>query len=569
MRLFRRFLLCVLLIGIVFGQLSLSGNAYIGYGKSQNDFNFSEDRVDLNANWKNWTGWLQLELANPPELGREVKGLRKFRLEYVKDSFTLKMGDLYEFWGKGLVLNMVDDQAIDLDTGVRGGLLNWSNDIFNLDLIGGTQAIWRLSNQVADFDDRVPNYGIENTIYGGRAGLTSGKWSVGIQLLKAGEDHPNPSTNQNDKISHQLTSLSLGYFGESFDMSFEAAKKDEDGFGLYGDGNIYLGAWSLGFSYKDYLFDDLSPEARWDFVNHTGGALTLQQMPTVYSEHNTSLLGKVTHQVDYNDELGFHLRAEGPVFGETTAAIHYAQSSRHNEWVLRKDWEWVKQSERVKGLPSTNPLYNPFSELFVEIIGYAFSNKLYYVVGFANTEDVVDVYLNQRMDNYQSYSYEFLEAKTIPTHITYRINNAYSIDILFEYQEKKKGVNSFSNYPTLGNDMFTSLYLKDKQINRFISMGLAKSPKWSATLSVDYSNTDERVVIEKGRKNNEIEKALNQLWDTSLSWANFEMVYNINEKNRLTISYGSQRGGVFCSNGVCRYIQPFENGFKISLISAF
>ena len=121
----------------------------------------------------------------------------------------------------------------------------------------------------------------------------------------------------------------------------------------------------------------------------------------------------------------------------------------------------------------------------------------------------------------------------------------------------------------MGNIPFTSIFLKDKQINRFVSFGLAKSPKWSATLSMDYSNTEEWIVVADDRKHNAIEKALNNLWDTSLTWANFEFVYNLSEKTRLTLSYGSLRGGVYCSNGVCRYIQPFENGYKLGIISSF
>ena len=40
----------IMLVSVGFGQISISGNAYVGYGKSTNDFNFSEDRVDLNGN---------------------------------------------------------------------------------------------------------------------------------------------------------------------------------------------------------------------------------------------------------------------------------------------------------------------------------------------------------------------------------------------------------------------------------------------------------------------------------------------------------------------------------------
>ncbi|MDP6612009.1 MAG: DUF6029 family protein [Candidatus Marinimicrobia bacterium] len=564
----RCFLSNLLLVTVGLTQISFSGNAYIGYGKSENDFNFSEDRIDLNAHWKNWNGWMQLEFGNPPELGRNVKGLRKLRLEYSKDSYTIKLGDLYEFWGRGLLLNMVDDQSIDLDTGLRGGLVNWSNNRFQFELLGGTHEIWRLSNQVTDFDNRIPNYGIENTVFAGLAGLNYNQWSGGFQFLKAVEDHPNPGTKQSDTINHQMYSFILSYFGESSDFNIELVNKDVDGLGMYGDGNIYFGTWSFGYSYKNYHFADLSPFSRWDFVNHTGGAFTLQQMPTVYKEHNTNLLGKITHQMDFNDELGFHIRAEGPLFDETMLSIHYYQSSRHNEWVMNDNWEWQKKGG-VNGFPSTNPLYNPFKEFFTEINGYAFLNRVYFMIGFASTKDVIDIYSNHVYGDFKSYNYEFLEAQTIPTHFTYRFNNAFSVDILFEYQEKKKGVNSFSNNPAMGNIPFTSIFLKDKQINRFVSFGLAKSPKWSATLSMDYSNTEEWIVVADDRKHNAIEKALNNLWDTSLTWANFEFVYNLSEKTRLTLSYGSLRGGVYCSNGVCRYIQPFENGYKLGIISSF
>ena len=76
-------------------------------------------------------------------------------------------------------------------------------------------------------------------------------------------------------------------------------------------------------------------------------------------------------------------------------------------------------------------------------------------------------------------------------------------------------------------------------------------------------------MIDNERQQNEIEKIFDGLWDTSLTWASLEFSYNINSNNRISFTYGSLRGGVHCSNGVCRYIQPFENGLKLSLLSAF
>ena len=163
-----------------------------------------------------------------------------------------------------------------------------------------------------------------------------------------------------------------------------------------------------------------------------------------------------------------------------------------------------------------------------------------------------------------TFSYESIEAFTIPSQFTYLFNNHYSLDFVFEYQEMRKGVES-RNVSTI----FNSNFPKNKQFNRFIGIGLGKSPKWSVSLNIDYSNTDEHIVIENGRDNNIIEKNLGSILDTSFTWSSFGMVYNINQNYQLSLTYGSMRGGVLCSNGVCRYVQPFENGFKIGLVSTF
>ena len=173
---------------------------------------------------------------------------------------------------------------------------------------------------------------------------------------------------------------------------------------------------------------------------------------------------------------------------------------------------------------------------------------------------------NRASDVYRSYSYESLSATTLPAQFTYTINQRFSLEFKYEYQELKKGINTDSELPT-NMPSFTSNFLKDKQINRIISVGLGRSPLWSISLMMDYANTEERIIVDAVRNKNKIEEMLGNLWDTSLTWANIEISYNISSNYRLTVMYGSQRGGVLCSNGVCRYVQPFENGFKIGLIA--
>ena len=49
-------------------------------------------------------------------------------------------------------------------------------------------------------------------------------------------------------------------------------------------------------------------------------------------------------------------------------------------------------------------------------------------------------------------------------------------------------------------------------------------------------------------------------------WITVEAGYKIGYAHNISVSYGTERGGQVCSNGVCRYILPFE-GFKFTLLS--
>lgn len=563
---FDQIIIGMVLIQSLYAQININGTLQLEYGDSENNFNFSENRLDLNGNWNQWMGWIQFESSLPPQLGKRENGIRKFRLEYSSNNFTLKVGDLYEIWGRGLLLNMIDDQSIDLDTGIRGGMVQWSNNLFSVEFINGGQSIWRSTNQLPNFNDRVPNYKVDHNIIGGRVLIKWNKLQGSFQILQSKEEHPKPNLNQSQNVNHQLWGATINYFSNNSDVILDFVKKDKEWFGLYINTNIYKGAWAIGISYKNYSFASRSPTERWDFVNNIGDALTIQQMPTGFRNHSSNLLGKITHVIDFNDEVGTYFTLSGPTISGGLFTFDWARSSRHNKWYSNKDLLWRKKE--IAKMPSNDPLMNSFQEIYSEINGYALNDKIFYSFGAALTEDIQEVFMNQETDLFQAFSYESLNAVTFPTHLTYRFNNQYSLEMIFEYQELKKGLSTFSNYPGAEVDIYSSLYSKNKQINRFLSLGVARSPRWSVTLGIDYANTEEKAVTDQPRKRNSIEKLLDNIWDTSLTWANLELIINLNEKNRLSITYGSQRGGIYCSNGVCRYIQPFENGFKLGFVSA-
>ena len=52
-------------------------------------------------------------------------------------------------------------------------------------------------------------------------------------------------------------------------------------------------------------------------------------------------------------------------------------------------------------------------------------------------------------------------------------------------------------------------------------------------------------------------------------WIGADYTWNINNLNKLSVLYGSQKGGLVCANGSC-IIQPdFDEGLKLSYTTSF
>ena len=62
----------------------------------------------------------QLEYSDPPVFGTSVKGLNNMYLDYYGNSYSLKLGSIYSLYGRGLSINMSQDQNIDFDNSVNG-----------------------------------------------------------------------------------------------------------------------------------------------------------------------------------------------------------------------------------------------------------------------------------------------------------------------------------------------------------------------------------------------------------------------------------------------------------------
>ena len=636
---------------LIFSNLSaidLDYNAAISssYGDNYDFYSYSENRLDLNLFFNDLHAWVQYEYSNPPELGFPINDFRKFGIEYAKNNYLIKIGDIYEFWGRGLVLNQIDDQSTNFDNGTRGIFLGYSNGRLSFSHINGKGDIW-ISGPA-----RLPMSQNSHSITANMVQFDLNSAYLGLTHFHSNELHE--FSNGDTYINHSLYGIHGFWAIQNIDMSFEYVDKKsmekslslgvnpheplKNGYGFYGNINFYIGGWGLSTEYKRYSFDKSETFFTSDDY---GNRISFQLMPTLVREQNFSLLNRVAHQYNYNDERGFQLELNGALPLGYTIVSQYSHLSRNNEWnVINTPTDWSDQKiDNI--LPSSKESSLPYYESYNEISGYHLNDKLFFRLGYANNKEINELFryfdgyqidntsfweydttidssfaefdyypeiidstfIESYSDPYRVESQSWQESKsiTIPLELTYSFDNGYSIGITYEYQERKKmniskgNSDSFnysdSTWSMINPDNYDEYFednqsqIRDgrkKQFNRLISLTLSKANTWSFSLSHDhtnafiggvqkdtYYNPIEALVygdikyFTGNRERGELPSFIQR------RWLSMELSYNIGSSQRVSIMYGSIQGGLFCSNGVCRQIAPFNDGIKISYSAIF
>ena len=592
----RKYALLFWAIATVSAQVSFTGNTETRIGESSNGFYYNETLINTNLQYGAFTNWIQLEYSDPPELGRRINGVRKLRLEYENGPVTLKLGDLYEIWGRGLVLNSVDDQPIDHDTGIRGISLKYSINPLNIHFITGSSDI-QLSTPTNP-DPQKHDYTALHNIYGLDGNYSLGNQTFGSSFIQSKEKHAVNlfiSFPDTVNIKNQIMSFKYSFNHPSFDIYTEYVKNqsfqyDEtnelfnnyaNGRGLYGNINVYLNFLSLNIEYINYRFGTLDPDNRGNFVDNYGLFQPYQNPPIAINIHENILMNRVSHQINMNNEVGYKIELMGMINNWIDILAIYSASSQSHSWFMDSNYQWKKEGEAALFPHSDKKAATPFQEFYGELSFYMIDQKLHLKAGYSNSYDVTKLFLNTKTDTSSSMYYDLQKSIAIPLNISYTFESGWSINARVETQFYTKGVRQVGtlNGSTVV-DTFMSTFYNDKnnneipekneyldyETNNFISLSISKSPLWSLAFTLDKTNVSE--VINRG---NEFENTLEKLFniDQSRNWVNVEFVYNISSTIRLSLLYGSLKGGLVCTNGICRIIEPFNDGFKMRLTSMF
>ena len=531
-------------------QVEYSNNLNIRYGEGDNNYTYEEiyfnTGIILNRPDDRFEALFSLELSDPPEIGLKEEGIREFLLGYYNKNLSIELGDFYQTWGRGLILNQTDYQHLDFNTSATGLSVGYEKDYISLNVIAGETNPRKSTTFLGDYDPRVPNYILKQTLYGSDLSIESPESTMGLSILFT-EEEEAPISSVIGGIRFEKPYDNGDFFlsfiskRSKFDIVDSGSETDK-GNGLYFSNTNYIKDWALTSNYRRYRIDVKDPSMRDNILSNYGQALDVQRSPTGYYQHSFKLLSRNSKQVNLNDEIGLELELIGPIDENRTLLVNYTKSSStkgwHNEFGYWEPEPLTTTNGNSNSLfPSSDKDSYPFDEIFIELNGYNKTHTLFYRVGFDYFSDTFAVLANSNT----SESFEVNKAITFPFMVNVILNDLWSIEVQLELQRAKKGFEVTTN----DESSFVSLLSEKYQDNIFLGFTVNHAP-WSLTVATESTNSDESL----------------SNFDSN-TWNSVALTYRIKSDNILEVFYGSIRGGLDCTNGVCRYIQPFENGLRI------
>ena len=548
-----------LFFSTLYSQVNITNELEVRYGDSANDYNYNElifdTRISLFKPNYMIEGILSFERSNPPEIGLDERGLRKYLIGYYKENWSLEFGDIYQTWGRGLILNQLDYQNLDFDTGAEGVGFKFSKPNLSVNLIVGDLALSKSTTSHSGYNPRIPNYFIDQYIYGADFNHFIKGFNYGLSILAVEE-------NSQD-INHNLSNFRIGKDYSAGDIFLSLIRKDskkdnfdqnKQGSGFYLSNTNYLSNWSITTSYRSMKIDINDPISRDNLSENFGNALDIQRSPTGYYLHTFRLLSRTTQEVNLNDEIGLEFQVSGPLNSNNIVAINFMKSSSTKQWYQILGGEWAGKENSF--FPTSDNSAYPFEEIYLEFSGYSKNGNVYYKTGIDFQNEVFNVLSNSS----ENKSYEINKSQTVPLLLSFNTGSKWSFEMQLEYQKLKTGFKNIIISDVAGIDdlySFHSLLSEKYQINKFISFSTNFDQKWTFNFSVETTNADE------SKLNNDS----NENFDSSNSWKSFGVSYKFDTDDTLQVFYGSVRGGLDCTNGVCRYIQSFDDGLRIDYTS--
>lgn len=472
----------------------------------------------------------------PPEYGVEFTGIRKRYLEFRRDDLTIRAGNSFSLYGRGLALNLFENRGLAFDTGLDGIKMEYTTRVFRLAATAGDIQYRDVLNLA-----RVENYRVR----AGSVELTPYPFlSVGASIVSGIFSLPPPSfpdlRSQFDIPEYYVRFSVCGAldgfvsYAEKRTTTYGDPSGTHRGTGCTGSLTYTSDQIGVSFEYKDYRFGIADPYDR-NLANRAHKAYAFQNPPIVHKEHTFTLASRYPHIIDFNDEVGFQTDVFYTV-GQLTGSLNFSAASRHYSFSPTGDTNAIFQpiygsmARTSSFWPTLDPKFSPFWEVYGEAQYFLEEGGNDYVLVAFNRrsmEIAEELFVNPA----GGPVIEATRLTGVPLSAQYTLSGDWVVKAVLERQWVYDATNS-------SDPSFT---------NQLISLGVSQSPTYSVTIRYEF--TSDKGTVD-GRKD----------------WTALDLGFRLGTKHNITLTIGGDRGGQICANGVCRVVNPFL-GVRAGLVS--
>jgi hypothetical protein len=469
--------------------------------------NWFENVTDVYVSYKDLQIGLRHALYRPSEFGEELGGIQALNfkyLQYTHSALDLTVGNFYATVGRGLAVNLYRDYTLNYDSNLSGVKVLVSTDKFSALAFRG-RSYPSLGTATAS---SVREADLQGAMLKGTPiqGATVGGYYIMVPFDSTLQNYPD--TRMPGGFLDLKLPFGVGFYGET---ALQYVREDHHAAGVK---NPYYGNYlALDYSfagigivadYKDYNFKKYPPPQN-STVTYNSEPLAYQNPPIVQREFTTSLLGKHPHLLDLSDEVGFQIEASGSPCEPLSLAVNFSRSSTHRGGSV---------------MPSLHQEDAPFWQLFTEA-DYAFPQGHFLRLDLGVNEEALPASWPQK----QGGSVEG----------TYLLTKIYGLTAHIEAMHLKD-------------------LIKDQNYwESFWALTLSRTPWGSITAIAETSGNPE--------------ENKNRIGDQNV-WLGGELSVTFMQKHNLLLFVGQERGGLKCTSGRCRIVDPFD-GVKLQLKSTF
>jgi uncharacterized protein DUF6029 len=524
-------------------NVKVSASNYLRYGvgvansvTGNSEKKYFEELGDVRLFVNDFLFGVRYEYDDPIEYGKGTKGITRRFIEFKKDDFNVRAGHFYEVFGKGLTYNAFENRPLGYNTQTDGVKLNYKHTFgknfkINGTVLGGDIDYTDIldTSKTEHYSIRAGNFSISPIKYitfGGSYLYAKGQ--LPVQNIFTGIT--SEIFEGNFAANYKSIDLYVSYANKvtiSEPNAFYPVSKAPRGDGAYGSISFTKGGLGITVDYKNYRFNLVKPNER--SANNPYKPLPFQNAPTCVKEYGSTLLSRFPHNPDIGDEVGGQVDILYTVNDKLTFNANFSLTSRHYDYkdidtTAKTSYERIERSSAW--LPSTDDALSPYWEAYFEAEYYA-NKDLKTKIGLSRKFSVLYSIIDPA-------SSEKIKTITVPVEVQYNFAKKYSVKLMAEFQQAN------NNLRTPGEESYYS---------QNTTLSVSRSPDLIVAGNVEFTSDKEDP---SGKK----------------FWGYGELTYKFTSANTLTVSYGSERGGIKCSSGICRYVNPF-NGFRLTVLNNF